>query len=86
MSTPALSTLATLQSALASTEHIVDLLAQILLLAHPDLEPDLDGVDPAARSLLFAAEALAFALARYRCEHDLVHRSDPVPFAQGPRP
>lgn len=82
---PTLSTLALLQSVLASTQHIVELLAQLLLAAHPDLEPEPADVDPAARSLLYAAEALAFALARYRCEHDLEHRGDPIPFAPEPQ-
>lgn len=60
-----------LRAVLAAAENHVGLLEQTLLVLHPDIEPGLEQVDPATRTLLHAADALAFAIARYRCEHGL---------------
>lgn len=45
-----------------------------MLVVHPDIEPKLELVDPATRSLLYAADALAFAIARHRTEHGVADR------------
>jgi hypothetical protein len=60
-----------LHGALRATESTLGLLEQAMLVVHPELEPDLEHLDPATRSLLYAADALAFAITRYRCEHRL---------------
>lgn len=60
-----------LRGVLLATEDTLGLLEQTMLVVHPDIEPRLEHVDPAARTLLYAADALAFAIARYRCEHGL---------------
>lgn len=71
---------------LRATEDTIDMLEQTLLRQHPNIKPDLDHADPAVRTLLFAADALSFAIARYRCENELMHRGDPVPLAPRSRP
>lgn len=58
---------------LSATEDTIDMLEHALLPPHPR-EPALSGIDPATRTLLYAADALAFALARYRCEHGFTPR------------
>lgn len=63
-----------LQGALCATEDTLGLLETTMLVVHPEIEPKLEHVDPATRTLLYAADALAFAIARYRCEHDLARR------------
>jgi hypothetical protein len=58
-----------LESVLGATENTLGLLEHAMLIVHPDIEPMLELVDPATRSLLYAADALGFAIARYRAEH-----------------
>lgn len=58
-----------LESVLGATENTLGLLEHAMLVVHPDIEPRLELVDPATRSLLYAADALGFAIARYRAEH-----------------
>lgn len=60
-----------LHAALRATENTLGLLEQAMLVVHPELEPELEQLDPATRSLLYAADALAFAITRYRSEHRL---------------
>lgn len=60
-----------LRGVLLATEDTLGLLEETMLVVHPDIEPRLEHVDPATRTLLYAADALAFAIARYRCEHGL---------------
>lgn len=56
---------------LAAADDAVRLIEQTMLVLHEHIEPDLDNLDPAERTLLYAADALTFAVARYRREHDL---------------
>jgi len=58
---------------LLATENTLGLLEQAMLVVHPDIEPKLDLVDPATRSLLYATDALGFAIARYRAEHGVAN-------------
>lgn len=60
-----------LRGVLLATEDSLGLLEQAMLVVHPDIEPGLEHVDHATRTLLYAADALAFAIARYRSEHGL---------------
>jgi hypothetical protein len=63
-----------LRGVLLATEDTLGLLEQTMLAVHHDIEPQLEHVDPATRTLLYAADALAFAIARYRCDHDIQPR------------
>lgn len=65
---------ALLQGALLATENTLAMLEQAMLVIHPEIEPSLEHGDPATRTLLYAADALAFAITRYRCEHHLKQR------------
>jgi hypothetical protein len=58
-----------LESVLGATENTLGLLEHAMLVVHPDLEPKLELADPATRTLLYAADALSFAIARYRAVH-----------------
>lgn len=60
-----------LDSLLGATENTLGLLEHAVLVVHPDIESNLELVDPATRTLLYAADALGFAIARYRAEHGL---------------
>ena len=60
-----------LQGLLDAADNTIALLEHALLVANPDIEPELEHVDTATRTLLYAADALSFAIARYRAEHRL---------------
>jgi hypothetical protein len=57
-----------LRGVLLATEDTLGGEEQTMLVLHPDIEPRLEHVDTATRTL---PDALAFAIARYRCEHSL---------------
>jgi hypothetical protein len=60
-----------LHGVLRAAENTIALLERTMSVVHPDLDPELEHVDYATRTLLFAADALSFAIARYRAEHQL---------------
>lgn len=69
-------TQAMLQGVLRTAENTIALLEHTMSIVHPDIDPELEHVDYATRTLLYAADALSFAIARYRAEHELA-RDEP---------